>query len=678
MTQATQVLDLEPRAPWLLHGPGAVDALAAHVAKATAQAPDTAVFAFRVGRHARGTDPDRLGYRLLDWLREVGGHREPLPTSPEAISELLPNWLARAASARPVLVVVADIGRLHAREGSRFPRWMLDWRPPRAAIILADPSDTIAADWEAASGRTLRIDQATACAWPDAPSSLDGEAQAVLDEAWRRADAGEREGLRDWLCQPGHLGALNAASARYDLHRWLRELAPALGGGAGALSPLRESIDTLDDAGERASALLEMANLLGAIDAEADVESLLRDALALAPGDPDVVLALATRLNSGGRHAEAIELIEPCLLAWPADGATTAQARHQRAIAAESVGDLATAERLYQQSLKLLEDADGPHAASLLPHLANLSGVLQARQDPQAARPWRERAADIARRVHGNADPRTGSALDALAGVHYALGDPATAAKHYRDALRVVEAAFGPQHPATAAALHNLGTALDAQSDYAEAEAMHRRALAIREARLGRVHEDTAASRHNLASVLDERGRKDDAEALYREAIEDWRQLLGDDHPATATSRNNLADLLAERGDPAAAEPLYRANLHTFSQRYGDEHPHTLITRTELGAILCLVGQASEGEALLRGAIEDSARVLGETSLGHVDALCKLAVVLRQRDRTDEARALLDAAIARLEPKLGVISPRMLRLQRHREALDRESDPQVH
>lgn len=678
MNQATDALDQAPRAPWLLHGPGAVDALAARVAAAVALAPDTAVFAFRVGRHARGTDPDRLGYRLLAWLREVAGHREPLPTSPEAIAELMPNWLARAASARPLLVAIADPGRLRGHEGARFPRWLLDWRPPRVSILAADPAADVAAEWQAASGRTLHVETVAACAWPEVAPGLDADAAAILDEAWRRADAGEGEGLRDWLCHPAHVAALDTPGARYDLHRWLRELAPALGGGAGALAPLRERIDALEDAQARASALLDMGSLLASIDADADVQAVLRQALAMAPQDHAVLLALAGRLNADGRHAEAIEMLDPALLAWPADAAATAQARHQRATAAESLGDLATAERLYQQSLKLLEDADGPHAASLLPHLANLSGVLQARQDPQAARPWRERAADIARRVHGNADPRTGSALDALAGVHYALGDPAAAAKHYRDALRVVEASFGPGHPATAAALHNLGTALDAQSDYAEAEAMHRRALAIREGRLGRVHEDTAASRHNLASVLDERGRKDEAEALYREAIEDWRQLLGDDHPATATSRNNLADMLVERGDPGAAEPLYRANLGTFSQRYGDEHPHTLITRTELGATLCAIGQASEGEALLRGAIDDSARILGETSLGHVDALCKLAVVLRQRDRTDEARALLDAAIARLEPKLGVISPRMLRLQRHREALDRESDPQVH
>lgn len=678
MTEANQALDHEPRAAWLLHGPGAVDALAARVATVSAHAPGTAVFAFRVGRHARGTDPDRLAYRLLHWLRGVGGHREPLPTAPQAIAELLPNWLARAASAQPVLVAIADIGRLRSHEGSRFPRWMLDWRPPRVSILLADPGDDIALQWEAASGRTLRIAQAEACTWPEAPASLDREAQAVLDEAWRRADGGEREGLRDWLCHPTHIATLNAAAARYDLHRWLRELAPALGGGAGALAPLRERIGTLDDPRARAVALIEMANLLGAIDTEADVEPLLREALARVADHAPALLALASHLNSGGRHAEAIALLEPALSAWPVDAAATAQARHQRAVAAESLGDLATAERLYQQSLKLLEDAEGPQSAGLVPHLANLAGVQQARQDPQAARPWRERAADIARRVHGNADPRTAAALDTLAGVHYALGDPGAAAKHYRDALRVVEAAFGPQHPATAAALHNLGTALDAQSDYEEAEAMHRRALAIREARLGRVHEDTAASRHNLASVLDERGRKDEAEAMYREAIEDWRQLVGEEHPATATSRNNLADLLVERGDPAAAEPLYRANLHAFSQRYGDEHPHTLITRTELGATLCAIGQAAEGEALLRDVIDDSARILGETSLGHVDAVCKLAVVLRQRERTGEARALLDDAIARLEPKLGVISPRMLRLQRHREALDRESDPKVH
>lgn len=676
MSMASETVGRDPRQPWLLAGAGAGEALAEHIATQRRQQPETAVFAFRVGRHRRGHDADRLAYRLLLWLRSMAAPGEPLPTRPEAVAELLPNWLARAASARPLLIAIAEPERLLDADGPALPDWLLAWRPPRVSLLLASGDAGFTERWAAAGGRVVAVDagQEPVAPWPEAPPLLEPGDATVLDEAWALAGAGRTEALRDWLCRPEHLHALLAPPARVDLHRWLRELAPALGGGAGVLAPLDAAIAALPEPSARADAWRDAATLVQAIDPDADALPLLERALQALPDDPACVLAISARENEAGRHERAATRLDPLLAGLPADHPLAASLRHQRAVAAESVGDLATAERLYQQNLKLREDAEGPHSATLLPHLANLAGVLQARQDPQAAKPWRQRAADIAVRVHGKADPRTAAALDALAGIHYGLGDPAAAGKQYRESLAVLEAAFGPDHPATAAGLHNLATALDAQSDYAQAEAMHRRALAIREKRLGRVHEDTAASRHNLASVLDESGRKEGAEVLYREAIADWQALVGDDHPATATSRNNLADLLAERGDHAGAESLYRANLRTFAQRYGEQHPHTLLTTTELGATLCALGRRAEGEALLRSAIEQTATVVGETSLSHVDAVCKLGVALKQAGRLDEARALLDAAIARLEPKLGVISPRLLRLQRHREAIDRDGD----
>jgi len=676
MSHPRPELDREPRQPWLLDGPGAVDALAAHVQACAAARPETAVFAFRVGVQPRGTDPDRLGYRLLAWLREVGGHEEPLPTTPAAIAERVPNWLARAASARPLLVAIAGPARLRADGQGGWPHWWLDWRPPRASIVLADDDAGFAERFQAGGGHVLRVDAAATTPWPAAADAVEGAEGALIDAGWALADAGRTAELRALLCEAGQLPLLESTALRYDAHRWLRTLAPAFGGADGLLAPLRESIQALPPAAQ-APAWLAAARLVAAVDDQADTGRWIAPALALDAHAPATALAEGTRLIAQGRHEQAAALAEAALRHGGPDAREAAALEHLRAVAAESLGDLSTAQTLYTQALKAAEDQHGPHAAGLLPHLANLAGVLQARQDPAAAKPWRERAADVARRVHGNADPRTAAALDALGGVAYGMGDAAAAARHYRDALRVAEAAFGPAHPATAAALSNLGAALDAQSDFAEAEAVHRRALAIREARHGRVHEDSAASRHNLASVLDQRGRLDEAEALYREAIEDWRQLVGDGHPATATSRNNLADLLAGRGALAEAAALYRDNLHTFSQRYGERHPHAILSQTELGACLGRLGQAAEAEALLREAVTLSAEVLGETSLGHVDALCKLAVTLRESGRGDAARTLLDDALAALEPKLGVISPRMLRLKKQREALD-APPPQLH
>lgn len=643
--------------PCLLTGPGAGDALAA----ALAGWPRERVFAFRVGRRPRGTDPHRLAYRLLAWLRARGGHAEPLPTAPPALLERLPNWLARAAARGPLLIAIDGGERL---DGA-VPDWFPDYLPPGVALAVAFGGT----GWADVQALRMAIDRAPVAAWPDPVS----ERSPALDHAWALADEGRWAGLREWLNTPGALDALDADIGRYDLHRWLREQAPAHGGVLGYLAPRVAALRSSTGA-DTAAALLDLAELCVAVEEGADVSDLLALAAERAPGDPRVTLACAARFNAAGDYESARPLLDAALAVPPPEPALHRALRHQRAVLAESTGDAVHAETLYLQTLTATEEAEGPESPALLPHLANLAGVQKARQDLQAARPWLERAADIARRAHGAAHPATASAIDNLAGLHYAMGDASRAAALYRESVQVLETAFGPAHPATAAGLHNLATALDALSDYAEAETLHRRALAIREARLGRLHADTASSRHNLASVLDAAGRRAEAETLYREALVDWQALLGEGHPATATTRNNLADLLVEDGRGDEAESLYRRNLACFTGLFGTEHPHTLLTQIELGALRCARGGMAEGEAMLREALVLTAKVQGDTSLAHVDATCKLAVALRRCGRIDEARALLDEAIARLEPRLGVISPRMLRLHKQREALDRDED----
>lgn len=650
--------------PVLLAGPAAEAALAARIARL----PRDTVFAFRAGRHPRGTDPHRLAYRLLAWLRARAGHAEPLPTGPEAIVERLPNWLARAAATGPVWIALAGVERL----SGTLRDWLPGHLPPGASLWLATASSNLADAWAREGGLLESVDDAAAADWPVA----DGARAACLDRCWDLADSGRWAALREALNEATTLEALDTPDCRYDLHRWLREQAPSVGGVLGFFSP---RVDALRATEGRAAAhaLCDLAALCLAVDEEADVAGLHALAAERAPGDPRVVLAQAAWLNTRGAHDRARALLDAALATPPLDRGLLHALRHQRAVLAESTGDASRAETLYMQTLAAVEEAEGPTSPTLLPHLANLAGVQKARQNPQAAKPWLERAADIARGAFGPAHPTRAAAIDNLAGLHYALGDANTAAQLYREALGVLERAFGPTHPATAAGLHNLGTALDALSSYPEAEALHRRALAIREAAFGRQHVDTASSRHNLASVLDVAGRKEEAERLYREALADWQALVGEAHPATATTRNNLADLLAEAGRGGEAEPLYRTNLACFTRLFGTDHPHTQLTQIELGALCCALGATVEGEALLREAVTLTANVQGETSHAHVDAICKLSQALKRMGRVDEARALLDDALVRLEPRLGVISPRMLRLQKHRESLDRSDDALV-
>ncbi|NLO78771.1 MAG: tetratricopeptide repeat-containing protein [Xanthomonadaceae bacterium] len=380
-------------------------------------------------------------------------------------------------------------------------------------------------------------------------------------------------------------------------------------------------------------------------------------------------------LNDVERLAEAEPLLRRALAAREQllgdDHPDSHAVRHQLAMLLEKRGELDQAAVLYQTTLRLREQALGERHVDLIPHLANLAAVRKAAQDFAGARPLLERALALAERHCGNGHPTTAACLDSLAGLLYAGHDHEQAETLYQRALGVVETAFGPAHPATAASLHNLATLLDVREQYRTAEQLFARALAIRQEVYGEEHVDTASTLHNLAGVLDAMGDSAQAEPMYRRAIAVWEKLVGVEHPATATSINNLADLLREKGEYAEAEQLYRRNLATWSKLLGEEHPHAIMTRAELAALYAEQDQFELAEPLLRQACEQTARVMGEDSMLHINSVIRLSVLLRDSGRRPEALQLLRDAVARAEGRMSPLSPRLQKLRRHLEAMEK-------
>ncbi len=356
------------------------------------------------------------------------------------------------------------------------------------------------------------------------------------------------------------------------------------------------------------------------------------------------------------------------------DHPDTRATRHRLAMLLESTDDLAAATELYRETLAHRERALGRMHRELIPHLVNLAAVVKAANDLDAARPLYQRALQIAERHYGNAHPTTAACVDNLAGLLYAGHDFEQAEDLYQRALGIAEAVFGPNHSATAASAHNLATVMDAREQYQAAEMLFRRALEIRREVAGDDHMDTASSLHNLAGVLDAMGRYDEAEPMYRRAVETWEKVVGRDHPATATSVNNLADLLREKGEYGEAEALYRRNLQTWTELLGERHPHTVMTRSELAILHADAGRPDEAERLLRQAAEETASVMGWDSMQHINTVVRMAALLRDTGRRDEARSALKETLRHAEGRVSMLSPRIQKLRRHLEVLDRDPD----
>lgn len=233
---------------------------------------------------------------------------------------------------------------------------------------------------------------------------------------------------------------------------------------------------------------------------------------------------LAHALWRAGWHAEAGGEIER--LAGAVTGKEGrllgAQCRLELANALGKEGALADSERLFRDSLAILEQIDdGRPEISLQAAMAasGLSGVLLAR------------------------------------------GNAAETEQYARRSLPVLERAFPPGHRAVGVALQNLCVALTAQERFADAESHCRRSQAQVEGMWLPDPADLCKSSYALAVCLFRQGRAADAEPVARKALTACDQASGSDGALAAAARRLLGGVLAALGRFAEAEPVLRRAL---------------------------------------------------------------------------------------------------------------------
>jgi tetratricopeptide (TPR) repeat protein len=254
--------------------------------------------------------------------------------------------------------------------------------------------------------------------------------------------------------------------------------------------------------------------------------------------------------------------------------------------------------------------------------------------------PHAAEAAAIYRRIKGEQDPSTLSAMSTLATIIGTRGDLNRGEATHRATLEIKRRVLGDEHPDTLASMHNMAVALQDQGRYAEAEELRLKVLEVERRVLGDEHPDTLLSMNNLAISLHAQGRYTEADELRRKALEVMRRVLGDEHPDTLKSMHALANSLANQGRYAEAEELRRKTLEVQRRVLGDEHPDTLASMNNLAISLHLQGRYAEAEELFRKTLEVRRRVLGDEHRQTLGSMHNLACSLLYQGRYPDAEEL--------------------------------------
>ncbi len=179
-----------------------------------------------------------------------------------------------------------------------------------------------------------------------------------------------------------------------------------------------------------------------------------------------------------------------------------------------------------------------------------------------------------------------------------------------------------------------------------QAQADCTRALAIFERSLGPDHPDTAACLNVLAMVHWDRDWAATAEYLAR-AVAVTRPALGD-HPTVAALLNNLAGAETKLGRGSQAIAHYREAVAIRERAVGHDDPLLAYPLKGLGAELRRAGELDDARQVLERAVARFEGSDGRDRGDYGNALLELALTHAAQGRPAVARGLVERALVEL------------------------------
>ncbi len=267
------------------------------------------------------------------------------------------------------------------------------------------------------------------------------------------------------------------------------------------------------------------------------------------------------------------------------NGATsisTAEAMAGYADAVYAVGDVAKAEPLLRDALKILRDAgagDLPRAALAESTLANIE--LLASHNDEAEKLARH-GVDVFRAAYGESDVQVASRLGVLGKIQQEEGLYPDALKSYGEALVIVARNNGEAHVRTAMLRANIGDVLRIQRKYDEALKQYVTALRIERAELPADHLYVGGTLLRLGDLQRRMGQFDAAEQSFKESLAILGKTPSGQYAQALQTYGNLA---RAQGKFDLAVERYRKSFEAFRVATGNSVYTWLTALIEVAAL---------------------------------------------------------------------------------------------
>ena len=255
----------------------------------------------------------------------------------------------------------------------------------------------------------------------------------------------------------------------------------------------------------------------------------------------------------------------------------------------------------------------------------------------------------------GIEDPKTLSAILALANIYWILTRYSEAFELQRQALQTCIGSLGQYHHKTLQLMDLLGKSNSFRGRFKESLELHEEALEGMKKTLPLDHPDIFRATDHMGVAHQKYFRFETAKDLHGQAFVGLTKVLGPTHEDTIAAKDNLAMAHLELGGYSlfSARKLMMEVVEYRNKSLGREHPVTLWSKCNLARIKSALGQTVEAEHDIRAGLPIAIHILGETHLGVLMGWTHLAQVLVRQHRYLDAEEIFRRVIERSKYRFG-------------------------
>lgn len=264
----------------------------------------------------------------------------------------------------------------------------------------------------------------------------------------------------------------------------------------------------------------------------------------------------------------------------------------------------------------------------------------------------------------GETDPTTMEIRNSLAVANSEVGNHESAKSMLEECLADVNELLGRGHPQAIAVLFNLALAHQGLGEFEKAFEYASQAATNAEQHFGPKHAETIRIKQVLAGAYEDIGNRDAALKMYPELITLMAQSYGLDHPRTLETMNNYAYALQFKGRISESVEWYEKAIAGAKRKFTLEHPMTLTIMDGLGRTHLMADRPELAVKTYSEALTGWQEIAPPRHSGYLLARLNLSESLKQADRHDEAIQVLRATLSDLEQVLEATDPDLLEVVR--------------